>query len=64
MKGFEGICMMCRQPLLIHTVSIDGNVRPFCPKCQEFVLNKTKQSMEKRGRRIRGKDIVFPNVKE
>jgi very-short-patch-repair endonuclease len=61
MKGFDGICMMCRKPLLI--VRIDGKQHPFCPECQEKVEQKTKMAMEKRGKRIRGKALIFPDSK-
>ena len=63
MKIFEGICMMCKDPLLIDTISIDGRLRPLCPKCEAMVNKKTKQSMEKRGKKIRGKEMIFPSAK-
>jgi very-short-patch-repair endonuclease len=53
--------MMCRKPLLI--VRIDGKQHPFCPECQEKVEQKTKMAMEKRGKRIRGKALIFPDSK-
>ena len=62
MKNFEGICMMCKKPLLVHTVSIDGRLRPFCPECKEKIDRKTAQAMERRGRNVKRKTIVFPSV--
>ena len=62
--NFEGICMMCRRPLLVHTIGIDGKMRPFCPSCLEKVETKTKQAMEKRGKNISGKSLVFPSAKK
>ena len=63
MKHLEGVCMMCRRPLLVHTVSIDGKVRPFCPECEELVDRKTRQAMDKRGRNVKGKKVTFPNAR-
>ena len=63
MQGFEGICMMCKKPLLIDTISVDGKARPFCPGCEAMINKKTKQSMEKRGKKVRGKEIIFPSAK-
>ena len=62
--NFEGICMMCRRPLLVHTIGIDGKMRPFCPVCLEKVEKKTKQAMDKRGVKVSGKGIVFHSAKE
>ncbi len=58
--NFEGICMMCRKPMMI--LRIDGHKHPLCPECEDKVNVKTKHAMEKRGRRVRGKAIVFPRV--
>jgi len=60
---FEGICMMCRKPMLVHTVGIDGKQRPFCPECLELVEAKTKMALEKRGKQIRGKEMNFGKAK-
>jgi len=64
MLNFEGVCMMCRRPLLVHTVGIDGKQRPFCPACLDNVEKKTKMAMEKRGKKVSGKGIVFPSAKK
>ena len=62
MQNLIGRCLMCKDPLLVITESITGRKRPLCPKCEDFVNKKTKQSFDKRGRPVRNKEIIFPSV--
>jgi len=49
--------------MLIDTVTVTGKARPFCPACEEKINTKTKQAMEKRGKRVKNKAVIFPSVR-
>lgn len=53
----DGVCKMCNHPLIV--VNLRGETPVFCDDCKEKIQAKTKMAMEKRGKIIGNKRVVF-----
>jgi len=62
MKNLEGVCMMCRMPLLVATVDITGRKRPLCPDCEKKAERIAKIVLEKSGKKTNKKTFIYPKA--
>ena len=56
----EGQCFMCKTPLVIET----GNMRPLCTDCEKKINEKIASGLAARGKKVKGKCLVFPKKSE
>ena len=54
----DGQCFMCKVPIMIET----DRLRPLCTECEKKVNEMIQSSMAARGKKVKGKCLVFPKA--
>lgn len=57
MKNKEGVCKMCGMPLMV--LKPTGKLPILCKDCMDKIQAKTKTAMQKRGKTIGNKRVIF-----
>lgn len=57
----DGVCKMCNVPLIV--LNARGQTPIFCENCKAKIQEKTKIAMQKRGKTIGNKRVIFVDEK-
>ena len=61
----EGVCTVCKMPILVNTVDVNGRVQLFCESCKDMLRERARKALIDAGKdpeMVKRMDFVFPSA--